>query len=291
MLADLFAVIAPVLICALIGFAWVRLGYPYDTETVSGIVVNLGTPCLIAVSLVRAQITPELLGSLGLATVLSLACFGTIGWAALRILKWPVQPYLPGLMFGNTTNIGLALSLLAYGPEGLALAVPVAVFSGMGTFTIGIAITSGTLSPRRLLKLPMLYGMAVGLAFQFSGVTPPRWLENTGDILGSMVIPIMLLTLGVSLARLKPGGMKRSMVLAVLRLAMGFGVSVGVAELLGLEGMARGVLIILMTMPTAVFNYILALRYGSTADEVAGLVVASTALSFLTLPLLMGYVM
>ena len=37
----------------------------------------------------------------------------------------------------------------------------------------------------------------------------------------------------------------------------------------------------------AVINYIIAVRFDRAAEEVAGLVVASTAISFLTLPLLL----
>lgn len=291
LLVGLFGVVAPVFICAGIGYAWVRLGKSYDTETVSGLAANFGAPCLVAVTMARVEIDPATLGSQGLATVVCLVAFGLIGWTVLRLLKWPVQPYLPGLIFANGTNMGLALSLFAFGPEGLAMAAPMAVISGTGTFTVGIAITSGTWSPRRLLALPMVYGLIIGLFFQFSGVPLPYWLERTAEILGSMIIPLMLITLGVSLARLRPGGLTRSASLGALRLAMGFGVSVLVADLFGLEGMARGVLIIQMSMPTAVFNYILALRYGSTADEVAGMVVFSTLASFVLLPGLMWYVM
>jgi hypothetical protein len=44
-------------------------------------------------------------------------------------------------------------------------------------------------------------------------------------------------------------------------------------------------------MPAAVFNYLFALRYERSPEEVAGMVVASTLLSFLTLPLLMWSVL
>lgn len=290
MFADLFAVVAPVFVCAGLGYAWVKSGRPFDMDMVSGLVFNFGAPCLVAVTMVHAQMSLELLGTLGAATVVTIAIIGVAGWAILRLLRWPVPAYLPGLMFANTTNMGLALALFAYGTEGLAMAAAVAVISGTGTFTVGTAITSGSVSLKRLLRLPMVYGLLIGLGFQFSGIEPPDWLENSARTLGSMVIPIMLMTLGVSLARLRFRGLWRSAILSALRLAMGFGVSVAVAELFGLEGTARGVLIVLMSMPSAVFNYILALRFAPTADEVAGMVVVSTILSFLLLPALMWYV-
>ena len=65
----------------------------------------------------------------------------------------------------------------------------------------------------------------------------------------------------------------------------------GVAESFGLQGIARGVLIVQSTMPTAVFNYLFSLRYGRDPEEVAGMVMISTALSFATLPLLLWFVL
>lgn len=70
------------------------------------------------------------------------------------------------------------------------------------------------------------------------------------------------------------------------RLAMGALGGWLVALLFGLDGAALGVLVIQSAMPVAVFNYLFARLYGEQPEEVAGLVLVSTALSYLTLPLL-----
>jgi hypothetical protein len=44
-------------------------------------------------------------------------------------------------------------------------------------------------------------------------------------------------------------------------------------------------------MPAAVFNYMLAMRYENSPEEVAGLVVTSTLFSFATLPLLLAFIL
>ena len=65
----------------------------------------------------------------------------------------------------------------------------------------------------------------------------------------------------------------------------------GLAEALGYEGAARGVLIIECTMPVAVFNYLYAQLHDNRPEEVAGTVLVSTVLSFLTLPALLWFVL
>jgi predicted permease len=158
-------------------------------------------------------------------------------------------------------------------------------------FTLGVALASGKASLRSLARVPVLYALPPALAFMLTGATPPKWINATTDILGGIVIPMMLITLGISLARLGVKSIPRSLGLSVLRLGMGFAIGVAIAYALGLEGASRGVLIIQSTMPVAVFNYLFALRYKTAPEEVAGMVVISTVLSFVTLPLLLWFVL
>jgi hypothetical protein len=85
--------------------------------------------------------------------------------------------------------------------------------------------------------------------------------------------------------------MPRTIGLALLRLGLGLAVGAGVAEAFGLEGVARGVLILDCTMPVAVLNYLLAERYQRSPADVANLVVVSTLLSLVTLPLILAWVL
>jgi len=112
----------------------------------------------------------------------------------------------------------------------------------------------------------------------------PEWITRTTELVGGMMIPLMLLSLGVSLARLQVRSLPRATALGALRLGMGLAVGLGLATALGLEGAARGVLIIQSAMPVAVFNYLFASLNQRRPDEVAGTIVTSTALSFATMP-------
>lgn len=57
----------------------------------------------------------------------------------------------------------------------------------------------------------------------------------------------------------------------------------------GLPPVALAVLILQVTTPVAVTSYMLAEKYGADADAVAGLVIASTLLSVITLPLTLAF--
>ena len=49
MFYQLFSVIAPVFVCAVIGYIWRKQGRAYDTAFVTTLVTNVGTPCLVSV--------------------------------------------------------------------------------------------------------------------------------------------------------------------------------------------------------------------------------------------------
>ena len=106
-----------------------------------------------------------------------------------------------------------------------------------------------------------------------------------------VLVLLMLLFLGVSLARLTVQGVVRAVILSVVRIGGGLAVGVLLVWAFGLTGPAAGVVLIQSSMPVAVFNYLFAQYYDNSPAEVAGLVVVSTAISFATLPFLLAFVL
>jgi predicted permease len=158
-------------------------------------------------------------------------------------------------------------------------------------FTLGIAILSGDSAVGGALRSPVVYAGLLSVALIAFDWQLPQWLQNTVSMLGDISIPLMLFALGVSLAGINRKYALKALKLGSLRLVLGFAVGWLVAEVLGLTGVLRGVLIIQSTMPVAVFNYLLAVRYRKSPEEVAGAVMVSTALSFATLPALLWFVL
>jgi predicted permease len=287
MLGELLAIIAPLFICAGLVFLWAKRDWPFDTAMVTPLAMNIAVPCLAFSSISTLKVDPAAFGELTLAILVAFSGFMIVGAAVLKVAGLSIRTYLPSLAFPNVGNMGLPLCMFAFGDTGVALGMAWYVIASLGHFTIGIWLVSGSPSPAFLLKTPIIYSLIIAFAFMLTETVPPKWALNTTQLLGNLGIPMMLLTLGVSLARLRVIGLGRGIALSVLRLLMGLAIGVAVAALFGLEGVARGVLILDCAMPVAVFNYIMAERYGRGSSEVASMVVISTALSFATLPLLL----
>lgn len=291
MFYQLFSVIAPVFVCAVIGYIWRKQGRAYDTAFVTTLVTNVGTPCLVFSTLIDTNMQADAFLKMGAATFVTMIAFYAIYYLFLKVTKLSMKAFLSALVYGNTGNMGLPLCLLAFGDHGLALAIAYFTVNVLFLFTIGVAVPAGATSPGALLRLPILYATLAALAFMFTGWHVPDFVTNTARILGGLTVPLMLITLGVSLAGLGVKRLPRAAVLSVMRVGVGFLVGWATAEAFGFEGAARGVLILECAMPVAVFNFLFAERYNNQPEEVAGMVVISTLLSFASLPFLLAFVM
>ena len=286
LLADLSAVVLPVLVVAAVGFAWVRAGRRFESAFLTDIVSNVGAPCLVAHSLTSLEVSGRLMVEMGQAVIVCLALFGIMGLLVLRLYRLPARSFLPALMFPNTGNMGLPLALFAFGNEGLALAVVYYACTSTLQFTLGVSLASGRLSFGRLLRTPAIYAVVISLVVLAFDIPVPRWIDNTMGLLGGLTIPLMLLALGVSLAQLHVSSLGRNAVLAIVRLVGGFLIGLVVAVMFGLPEVAAGVLLIQSAMPVAVFNFLFEKQYGNAHADVAAMIVISTLLSFVTLPVL-----
>ena len=291
MFFELLSIIAPVFVCAVIGYTWARSGRPFETEMVTNLITTFGVPTLVYVTLVKVEIDLAQLGEMAIATVLFLGISGAGAALALRAFGQPIRSFLPALIFPNTGNMGLPLALFAFGEAGLALGVAYFTVCIIFQFTLGVAVSTGSMNLKNLLRVPTLYATGLAIVMLLTETETPEWIMNTVELLGGMTIPIMLIALGVSLAKLSVHRIKTSMVISLGRLGGGFVVAYGIGTALGFEGIALSVLIMQSTMPVAVFNYLFAQRYNTHPEEVAGSVVISTVLSFATMPALLWFLL
>ncbi len=291
MLAELTNVLLPVFVLAGIGYGWGRVGVPFEREFVTRLIMNIAAPCLIVDSLADLELPLERFLTMAAASVAMFAATITGAWIVLRLLRLSIRSYLPAIGIGNTGNLGLPLALFAFGEEGLALAVAVYVVNSVAQFTLTPMIQSGEPALRALATTPVAYGALIGAALLGTEVTLPVWAGSTVGLLGDLMIPLMLLALGNTLAGLKVQRLPFAFGLGAARLVLGFSIALAVSVAFRLDGTAQAVLVLQGAMPAAVFNYLFAARYGRNADEVAGIVLVSTVLAALTMPLLVAFVL
>ena len=282
-------IVAPVFILAAIGFAWVKAGFEYRVEFVTRLAMTLSVPCLIFVALMRTDVDTGALTAISLASVVAYALVTVAFWVIVAVFRLNRRTYLAPLIFGNTGNLGLPLALFAFGETGLGFAVVVFAIMAVFSFTFGVWLVTGGGSLTRVVKEPMVGATLLGALFLWQGWKTPVWATNTLELIGQMAIPMMLITLGVAVARLHPRGFARPFVLSLAKTAICTGIAWGVGRAFGLPDVAFAVLVLQVATPVAVTSYLLAEKYSDDSEAVAGLVVVSTLTSVVTLPLTLAF--
>ncbi|NNK16344.1 MAG: AEC family transporter [Sulfitobacter sp.] len=281
-------IVAPVFLLAAVGFGWGKLGFEYRLQFVTRLSMTLAVPCLIFTALVNTTLDPAALTTLTLASLVAYAAVSAIVLVLVRVARLNQSTYAAPLIFGNTGNLGLPLALFAFGEVGLEYAVVVFAVMALLSFTYGIWLVAGAGSFTKALKEPLMWATVLGAVFLWQDWKLPTFLDNTLGLIGQMAIPLMLITLGVAVARLSPGGIGRAVVLSLVKLAICVGCAWIAADWFALDKAAFGILVLQVATPVAVTSYMLAEKYGADAQSVAGLVVVSTLMSIGALPLLLA---
>lgn len=279
---------APVFVLAAIGYVWVRAGLEYKVEFVTRLAMTLSVPCLIFTALMQTKIDPAALTALSLATVAAYAAVTVLAWGLVIALRLDRRSYLAPLIFGNTGNLGLPLALFAYGETGLGYAVVVFAIMAIWSFTFGIWLVAGQGALGKVAREPLVWATLLGGLFLWQGWQTPVVVTRSLELVGQMAIPMMLITLGVAVARLTPGRVRLAIVLSAAKLVLCVGAAWVIGRWFDLDPVAFGVLVLQVGTPVAVTSYLLAEKYGADAQAVAGLVVVSTLMSVLALPALLA---
>lgn len=287
MLIELFNVVSPVLFISLIGFIWVKRDYDFPTDFVTRINMNLGAPCLVFVGLLGLREDISAMTTFMFAALVAIIILLIVAAIFVYLTGLPRRGYIIALSSSNCGNMGIPLSLFAFGNIGMSYAIAFYVVGSIFQYTVSLLISHGNMKASELLRLSLLWGILAAGFFIATDTEPPKWLMNTTELLAGIMIPLMLLALGASLARLQVIKLGKIATIGALKMIAGIGIGIIVADWFGFTGIDRNVMILQMSMPVAVFSYLLAARYNRNPDEVASLIFVTTLMSIALVPVML----
>ncbi|MDQ6978544.1 MAG: AEC family transporter [Mariprofundaceae bacterium] len=215
--------------------------------------------------------------------------------------RWrPDKPALGALLlasaFGNFTYLGLPVLTQAFGAEAGIIAIQFDLLAATPLlFTVGVLLAThyghadGSLqhAMRQMLRVPALWAAALGLLLSGLAVPAPDGLLQLLTLLGTPVIPLMLLAVGMAL-RWQSGWLARLPLLLPVLLAQLIAMPL-VAWLLciwwHIPPSLVPQIIIEAAMPSMVLGLVVCDRFGLNTSLYAEAITVSTLLSLLTLPL------
>jgi len=279
---------APVFLLAGVGFAWVKLGFEYRIQFVTRLAMTLAVPALIFTALMKTELDKSALGTFVVAAILGHLLLALVGALLIKTGRLNRQTYLAPFIFGNTGNLGIPLALFAFGEAGLGYAVVMLAVSAILSFTLGLSLVAGKGGGAKALREPMVWATLLGALFLWQDWQTPKFLTNALELMGQMAIPMMLITLGVAIARLTPGKSGLAILLSLAKLCASVVIGWALGLAFGLDEIAFGVLVLQLATPVAVTSYLLAEKFNADAEAVTGLVVVSTLMAIVALPLVLS---
>ncbi len=284
LLSRIADVIIPVFLIVAVGYGYARRKAP-DMAVFNRIALDVLAPVLVYSALASKdfRITEHLPLLIG-GTVLILGG-GLLAWPVAKLFGAQPRTLVPVVMFNNCGNMGLPLALLAFGPAHFGAAVALFSVSNLFHFSIGARITSASARTRDLLTSPLMIGTALGFVSALTEVRPPDVVLAGFKLLGDALLPMMLFALGVRLTALTREGLALGMLGALARPLIGLAIAVPLAWALGLEGAARGQLLLFAALPPAVMQFMLADRYHQEPDKVGAMIMLGNALAVVFVPL------
>jgi predicted permease len=284
-------IILPVIFVVLIGYLWNRYNKDFNPIAVTKLVANIGLPCLIYDSLTRSNLTINIYFKIFLSAFSVLAIGFLFGYLLIKIFRLPSIKLTTPLMHPNTGNMGIPLSLLAFGNEGLALAAGFASIVMVSHFTANTAISSGNYSLKRIILSPVLLSLIFSLIILFYKIEMPNFFNSITKILSGFVIPLVLLSLGISLSKINIKKLKIGFILGSFKLISGPFIGLLVVYLLKLDGNVAKVVILQASMPAAILTYLIAAQNNSYDQEIGTAVFVSTIGSAFSIPIILFFLL
>jgi predicted permease len=296
----ILAVIAPIFALIALGHVLFRLGFPGESFwlQLERLVYYVLFPALLVKELATAAVDSARLWPVALAVAATLAAVTLLVLACRRLFAVDgpgfTSVYQGAVRFN--TYIGLAIVASLYGGEGVAVAAMTMAFliPSVNVLCIGVlthytgAQANLAATARGVLTNPLILACVLGLLLNGTGIGLPLGTGAVLNLLGPAALPLGLMAVGAGLRLRSAYG--RSHVLTqgtVLKLAITPLLAWSAAWLLRLSALETLILVLFAALPTAPSAYILARQLGGDHELLATLLTVQTAVSALTLPVVL----
>lgn len=290
MLLRIVAIVFPLFAIVVFGWLYGRKHRP-DMAFANQLNMEVFVPALVFAAMADKSFDLAANWGLAVGALIGVVGSGLAGWVLARVLGVAPKTFVPPMMFNNCGNLGLPLSVLAFGDAALGPAVVLFLVSNLLHFSFGAWLLDHRTRLANLWRIPVVLASLAGLAVALLHI--PIWppLKLAVKMLGDVSIPLLLFALGVRLASSRPGAMKVGLWGALARPLVGLALAYATALALGLEGQQKALLVIFGALPPAVLNYVFAERYRQEPDQVASMVMLGNLGALVFLPLALALVL
>lgn len=301
----LFGKMAVLFVLLLIGYACARLKLvgPEFNKGLSKLVMNVFLAATILDSVINKELSMtggEIVFAIAMSTLAVLISIGIayITPTILGIKNGDRGMYRLLVAFMNTAFVGYPVVTAVFGEEQLFLASLSNIPFNLLLYTVGIMMLSkkdgesGGFKLKKAINAPIIATLTAVLIFSLR-IPIPSIIDDIFGTLASATVPLSMMCVGISLG---PVSVKEALtqprlyVLSLVRLVVCPLAVWFVLHFFISDPVMLGVIVALMATPTAIVCTILGLEYGRDGIESSEEIFISTALSMVTIPLIMSFI-
>ena len=271
----------------------------HANNKLSSVLLYLVTPAVIFMSFQR-PLEADLVRGLGLAFLLTILTFAfTITFSNFIYKNRPdgrKQVEIFGSVYSNSGFIGLPLVYGVFGSDGVFYISAWIVFSSSMNWLHGVMVMSGENSfafIRKALLTPPILTTLTGLVFFFLQIQLPEILLAPVGMIRDLNTPLAMIIAGVTLVNANVKKVVSNINIykyCFIRLIVIPFIVLMTFNQFNIDPLIRGVIVVAAGCPAAVVTILFAKRYDKDHLYASELVVSSTVISLITLPILLFFV-
>lgn len=275
----------------------------YLRKSINTIVFNLFLPALCVKVMLNAPLSFEtfIIPLNSLITLTSMVTISGLFFVLLRKYFHIDSKELGALIivstFGNTTYLGLPIITGLYGESSARYVLYYDLLANTPfLWTVGARLSAhfgGKTGPsiidsiRKILTLPPLLGIAIGIFLNILKAPIPDFIVKALDMLGSTVVPLMIFSIGLSLSFVRSKHTLALIPVCVFKLLFSPLIGFYLGKIMGIQGNALSIVALEAGMPSMVLSLLVASIFGLDVTLTAFAIVVTTLFSFVTLPLIL----
>ncbi len=285
-LGVMFPIIAIVALGTILGRTWEP-----DMETANRLNLDVFVPALVfSVFSDKSFIISHHL-SLAAAGLAVIFIAGALALLISTFTAYPFRTIAPPMMFHNAGNVGLPIMSLAFGTSGLVAGLVLFLIGNLTHFGFGSMILAPGNAVSALIRQPVIWVAALALLINTAPVNMPGSVMLPLSMLGQIAIPLMLISLGVRLAKIDFQEWKIGIIFAVVTPLTGFCTAFVIVKFFAFTAIQAGSLLLFGALPPAVMNFLFAERFKQQPKSVASIVLLGNLFAIITLPLVLAFVL
>lgn len=302
----LLALTAPLFLLVLLGYVLARWGrWPREaSDALTRFVFSVAIPAFLFRLMADFSRLPAVDARLLIAYFggcLVVFALGRVIAATLFRLDGVSQSvFAMGGIFANNVLLGVPLAKVTLGDTAMPSVSLVLVFNSLLLWTLvtvsvewarhrELSVHGFARTALSVVTNPVVAGILLGTAFGFTGLTLPRMIDDTVQLISQAAIPLSLVVLGMGLSEYGVrAGWRQSVAIAALKLAVAPFVVYLIARALALPPLEMVTVVVMASLPVGANVYLMAREFEAMEGPVASSLVLTTALAAVTTPLLLA---